>query len=101
MTQQSSAAPRKCGNQRRFPRIRKSDQADIRQQLQLQAQAALFARLAIFVLARRLMPRLHEVLISASAASAARRAKSLSRLGEIEELLSGLFVKDHRADGHH
>ena len=48
-------------NQRGFSGVRKSDQAHIREQFQFQAQVALFARLAIFVLARSLVPRLREM----------------------------------------
>ena len=63
---------------------------------------ALFARTAVFMFARRLMPGPHEfrIAVSAAAAPAARRAKTLARLGEIEKLLAGIRVEDHRSHRH-
>ena len=77
-------------NQRRFSCVRETDQADIGEQLQFEPQMALFAGPPVFVFARRLMPRPHEmrIAVAAPAAPAASRAESLARLGEIEKLLA-------------
>src|SRR2546429_3303593 len=60
----------------------------------------LFAREAIFVLARRLMPRLREMLIPAPAPAAVRHKDALSRRVQISDCLPVLVVKCQRADGH-
>src|SRR5262249_6151996 len=60
------------GNQRRFSSVGKTDEANVREEFQLEAQMALFAGLTFFVLARSLVPRLGEMLIAASAASTVR-----------------------------
>ena len=61
---------------------------------------ALFARLAVFVFTRSLVPRTNEMRIAVAAASAtaARGEKSLTGLGEIDQLLAGVRVEDHGAD---
>src|SRR5258706_2078201 len=53
---------------------------------------ALFAGLAVFVFARSLVPRLGEVLIAASAASAMRDQNALAGLGEVGDGFVGLLV---------
>ena len=63
---------RDARNQRRLSGIGKSDQADVSQQLQLQAQALFLARFPRLVLGRSLMSGGGEVLIAASAAAPAR-----------------------------
>ena len=89
-------------DQRGFSGIREADEPHVREQFQFETQMALLARPAVFVFARSLMPRLGEVriAISAPAMAAARCAKSLARLGEIEKLLARVRVKHDRADGH-
>ena len=89
-------------NQRGFSRVRKTDQAHIRQQFQFEPQMALFAGTCL----------LHAR--AAPGATAARNAglplprpprppraaqKSLARLGKIEKLLAGIRVEDDGADG--
>src|SRR6516225_3917874 len=60
----------------------------------------LFTGEAIFVLARRLMPRLREMLIPAPAPAAVRHKDTLSRRGQISDGFSALVVKCQRPDGH-
>ena len=85
-------------DQRGFARVRKSDQAHIRQQLQFQVQIALLTRLAFFGFARRLMPGLGEMLIAAPAASALRDQDALAGLGQVGDLFAGILIGDNRAD---
>src|SRR5580658_6336888 len=86
-------------DERGFSGVGEADESDIGEQLQFEAQAALFAGLAVFVLARSLVPGLGEMRIAAAAVPAASGAILLAGLGEIEKLLAGLLVEDHRADG--
>ena len=87
-------------NERGLARVRKSDQADVRQQFQLKVQMALLAGLPFFGFARRLMPGLGEVLIAAPAAPALRDQDALARLGQIGDLLAGVLIGDDGADRH-
>ena len=59
----------------------------------------LFARLAVFVLPRRLVPRLGEMLVAAAAPSAPRDEDTLARRGEVGEGFPGVVVEDQRAHG--
>ncbi len=59
---------------------------------------ALFARVAVFVFARRLMPGLGEMLIAAPAASTISNEHALAGGSEIGERFVGLTVVDHRTD---
>ena len=68
-------------NQRGFAGIREAHQADVGKQLELEAQMMLFARLALFGLARRLVPGLREVLVAPPAAAPARHNHALAGRG--------------------
>src|SRR5271165_2913887 len=61
----------------------------------------LFSRLAIFMFARRLMPRSHKmrIAVSASAASTLRRPPTLAGSREIEKLFTAVRIENHRAHG--
>src|SRR5277367_4432173 len=58
------ARSRNHGNQCGLTRVRETDQADIREQLQFEAQAAFFAGKAFLMFARSLMPGLGKMLIA-------------------------------------
>src|SRR5258708_2754078 len=53
----------------------------------------------MFVFARRLVPRLGEMLIAASAASTVRDENALTGCGEIGQRFAGFAVIDHGSDG--
>src|SRR5580704_6356884 len=61
----------------------------------------LFARLPVFMFARRLVPRTHKmwVSVSATAAPALGRPPALTSFGEIKKLLTAVRIKHHRAHG--
>ena len=69
-------------NQRGFSGVRKADEAHVREQFQFETQMALLAGPAVFMFARRLMPRPDEfrIAVAAAAAAAARGEKSLAGL---------------------
>jgi hypothetical protein len=77
-------------NQRRLSGIRKSDEAHIREQFQLEPQLAFLTGAAFLVLGWSLVPWPHKnrISIATAAAPAARRAKPLPGLDEIEKLLT-------------
>src|SRR5580704_18952413 len=60
---------------------------------------ALDAGLAFLRFARRLMPRLGEVLVAAPAAPALRYQNALARFRQVGYLLAGIFILNNRADG--
>ena len=91
---------RDSGNQRGLARVRKADQTHIGQQLQLKVQVALLAGHALFGFSRRLMPRLGEVLISASATPALSDQHALARLGQVGNLFAGVLIGDDCANRH-
>lgn len=73
-------------DERGLSRIRETDEADVREQLEFEPQMALLARTPVLMFARRLMPRAHKrgMAVAAPAVASARREVSLARLGEIE-----------------
>ena len=77
-------------NQRGFSGVRETDETNVRQQLQFKPQREFFAGLAIFVLARSLMPGPDEmrIAIAAAAVTALGREIALAGLGQIEQLLA-------------
>ena len=89
---------RDARDQRALAGVGIADQADIGQQLQLQAQVALFAGLAFFMLARRLMDRGCEARVAASAATAASNDDTLVGMREVVHQFAGDFVVDDGAD---
>jgi hypothetical protein len=76
-----------------------ADQADVGQQLQFQAVAALLAGAAQLVLARSLVGAGGEVLVAAPAAPALGDDDALVGLLEVVDQLAGLLVVERCADG--
>ncbi len=87
-------------NQRGLPRIRKTHQAHVRQQLQLQPQIPLFPGLAFLFLSRRLVPRLRKMLIAAPAPSALRHQQTLPWPFQIRQQYISSRIKNQRAHRH-
>jgi hypothetical protein len=69
------------GNQRGFASVGKTDEADVGEQFEFEAQVALFAGMAVFVFSRRLMPRLREMLVATAAATTMRNQDALAGCG--------------------
>src|SRR5436190_20678622 len=86
------------GDQRRFSRIRKSDDADIGDQLQLDEKLALFAFVARLRESRRLTGRCREMLVAPPAAPALRNLHALALGREVGENIAGLLVAHDRSD---
>ena len=86
-------------NQRGLAGIRKTHQPDIGKQFQLQPQMTFLARMALFMLARRLVPGLRKMLVAATAASAVRNQHALAGRSQVRHGLAGLLVESQRADG--
>ena len=82
-----------------LPTFGKSDQADVGEQLQFEAEDALFAGTSVFVLARGLVGGRREVGVAAAAASAVGDDDALVGAGEVRRLFAGLVVVDDGADG--
>src|SRR5690348_5782283 len=80
--------------------VGKADEPNVREETEFEAQMALFAGTAGFVFARRLMPGLYKsrIAVTATTATATSGEKTLAGLCEIEELLTGISVKDDGAD---
>src|SRR5713226_207169 len=60
---------------------------------------ALFAGMAVFMFARRLMPGFGEVLITEATAPAMRDEDALARFGEVGDGRAAFFIEHERADG--
>src|SRR5690348_16806241 len=60
----------------------------------------LFSRKAVFMFARRLMPRLRKMLIPTPAAAAMHYKHALSRCRQIRDRLSRLVVQSQRSHRH-
>ena len=104
-SRQSWARGGNAGDERGLARVGKADQADVRQQLQLQPQMSLFARLAGLVLARCAVGGGREVRVAKPAASALGDQHSLTRHRQVRELFGrswylGIVQDDERADRH-
>src|SRR5271168_2399719 len=89
-----------AGNERGLAGVGQADEAHVCEQAQLEPQVALLAGLAIFRLARSLMPGLGEMLVAAAATAAFRGHEALALAGEVKEQLAGIFVVDEGADGY-
>src|SRR5207245_1061565 len=89
---------RDARNQRRFSRVRKTNQSDVGQQLQLQAQVAFFARPSGLVLGRGLVSGGGEARIAPAALAAARDHEPVAGFGEVVQQLSAFGVVDDSAD---
>ena len=68
-------------NQSGFSSIRETDQPYIRQQFQFKAQVTFFAGLAVFMFARSLMPRPHEIRIAVAASAMSALGGQISLAG--------------------
>src|ERR1700730_8262029 len=85
-----------------LPRVRESDESHIGEYFQFESQMTLFARLAVLMFARRLMPRTHKMRIAVSppAATAFRCPPALASFREIKKLFAAVRIKNHRAHRH-
>ena len=87
-----------------LPALGKPIEADVGEQLQLQAQQLLFARLARLGTPRRAVGGGDEARVAASAAAALGDEDALALLGEIGEqaqlAVVGILLEDERADRH-
>ena len=87
-------------DQRGFSGVGKADQADISQQLQLEAQALFLAGASGLVLGGGLVGGRGAARVAASAAPAARGQEALPGFGEIEQARAGGIGVDHGPDRH-
>ncbi|OQA37974.1 MAG: hypothetical protein BWY52_03316 [Chloroflexi bacterium ADurb.Bin325] len=81
-------------------RVRRADDAHVGQQLELQVQPALLARLAVLRDARGLVDGRAERSVAAAAAAGPRDQRLLARLGQIRQQKAGLDIARHGPDGH-
>src|SRR5260370_18125541 len=91
----------RCGNHRYQRGVAGSGetyQADIGQEIQLEAKVAFFAGESVLVFARSLMPGLRKMLIAASAAATVRDQDALAGRSEIGDSRAALVVEDQRSD---
>ena len=86
------------GDQRRLAGIRKSDQADVGDQLQLDEELALVAGVAILRKARRLTRGGGEVLVAPAAAPALGDEDALALVREVGDDFLRCFVANDRSD---
>src|ERR1051325_2360505 len=87
------------GNESGFTGVGETDEANIGEKFQFESQVALFARVAVLVLTRRLVPGLGKMLINAATAAALRDENTLAGRSEIGESFVRFAVVNHRADG--
>ena len=87
-----------AGDESGLARIRQANEADISEEPELEADVALLAGVAIFKLARGLVPGFGEVLVAAPAAPTASGDEVLAGGGEVEEHLAGIVIVDDGAD---
>jgi hypothetical protein len=83
-----------------LPTLGKPEQADVGDQLQLEAQAELLAWEAGLRVARRLIGGALEVGVAAAAAATAGDDNARARFGEIGDDLAGVGVADDGAERH-
>lgn len=76
-----------------------ADDADIGEDLELEAEGELFAGVAHFMLARSLVGGRGEVLVAAAAAAGAGDDDALVGMLEVVDEVAGFLVVDHCADG--
>src|SRR5207253_3876716 len=86
-------------DQRRFARVRQSNDADVGDQLQFNEQLALFTCIARLRKSRRLTSGRREMLVAPPAAPTLRDEHTLALVGEISKHVTRLSVADNRADG--
>src|SRR5262245_1478289 len=84
-------------NQSGFSSVGETNEADVGEKFELEAQVALFAGMAIFVFARCLVPGFCKILIAASAAPAMSNQNALAGSREVGNRLSGVFIIGDRA----
>ena len=88
------------GDERRFARIWKTDQAHIREQFQFELQLKLFARTSLLVITRSAIGRCGKVRIAKSATAAARRDPAGAVLIKVEQKIIRARIKHLRSDRH-
>ncbi len=86
-------------DQRGFADVGVADEAGVGEETEFEAVGAFFAGAAEFVLARGLMGAGGEVLVAASAATAAGDDDGLVGVGEVVDELAGVVVVEESADG--
>ena len=86
-------------DERGFADVGVADEAGVGEETEFEAVVALFAGAAEFVLARGLVGAGGEVLVAASAASAAGDDDGLVGVGEVVDELAGVVVVEEGADG--
>ncbi len=88
------------GDQGGFAGVGEADKADIGQEFELEAVAALFAGTTQLVLARSLVGGSGKVLVAAAAAAALGDHDALVGLAEVVNQLAGFEIVESGADGH-
>src|ERR1041385_6865865 len=92
----SDLRPRR-GNSRdksRLPRIRKPNQPNVREQLQLELQVQLFALASGLMVARRAIRRSREVRVAKTAAATARRQPAIAVVAQVVQQITCRSLKD-------
>src|SRR5690349_10477029 len=85
-------------NKRRLTRIRKTNEAHVREQLQLKLEFIFLARAPFLVITRSAICRRRKMRIAKSATPAARREPARAILLEIAQQLVGLRIENLGAD---
>jgi len=86
-----------CPEQRRLPRVGQTDEADVREDLELEADLSLLARQTLLPECRRLTGGGREGPVAASALPTAGDDEALSRFREVGQ--EAVIVEDLRPDG--
>src|ERR1051326_849404 len=86
------------GDERRLAGVRKSDQSDVGDQLQLDGELALFTGIAVLCESRRLSCCSGKVLIAPSAAATPGDEDSLAVVHQLRDQLAAVLVANHGAD---
>src|ERR1041384_7371668 len=87
-------------NERRFPRVWKTHQTNISEQLQLELQVQLLSLASGLMVARSTIGRGREVRVPKSATPTTRGQPAITIVIEIVKQLACISVKDLRADRH-
>src|SRR5579871_4533486 len=93
------ASGRNTGDQSGFSGVRKADQSDVREKLEFQTEALLFAGTAGFMLRGGLVRGSGEAGVAASAASSAGDGEALAGLCEVVQALAGFLIVNDGAYG--
>ncbi len=87
------------GNQCGFTSVGKTDEADVGEKFEFEAEMALFAGAAVFVFARSLVPGFGEMLIATPAVTAVSDEHALAGSSQIGDSFAGAGVENDSADG--